>query len=99
MKRTKREIGARDAYYVENTHPAIIDSDMFSLVQKEMQHRQSINDETVGTGRYSSKYSFSGLLECGICGHKMRRQVRIMGNKKKVPAWCCTYRVTNSRSV
>lgn len=72
---------------------------MFNLVQKEIQHRQSINEETVGTGRYSSKYPFSGLLECGICGHKMRRQVRIMGNKKKVPAWCCTYRVTNGRSV
>lgn len=86
-------------YYVENTHPAIIEIDMFNLVKKEMQRRQSSSEETVGESRYTSKYAFSGLLECGICGHKLRRQIRTMGSGKKVPAWCCANRVVNGRTI
>ena len=98
-KRLKNDGQKVPLYYVENTHPAIIDIDMFNMVKKEIQRRQNTNEETVGSGRYSSKYPFSGLLECGICGHKLRRQIRSTGSGKKVAAWCCTYRVTKTRSV
>ncbi len=101
LSRTRQKNDGKKApiYLVEGSHPAIIEPDMFELVKKEMQRRRESRDEAVGGSRYTSKYPFSGLLECGICGHKLRRHVRTMGNGAKVPAWACTYRVNNDRSV
>ena len=96
-KRQRNDGSRSPVYYVENTHPAIIDKETFDLVKKEIQRRREAKDDAVGGGKYSSKYPFSGLLECGICGHKLRRQVRTMGSGKKVPAWGCSNRVVNKR--
>ena len=39
-------------------------------------------DTTVGgSSRYTSKYPFSGLLVCGICGSRLRRHVRTVGTR------------------
>lgn len=86
-------------YYVEDTHPAIIEKDVFEMVKSELARRQDAKENAVGTSRYTSKYPFSGLLICGICGTKLRRQIRQMGNGAKVPAWCCSNRVINGRTV
>ncbi len=86
-------------YYVEDTHPAIIDKEMFELVKKELQRRHDVQEEAVGGSKYSSKYPFSCLLECGICGHKLRRQIRTVGTGEKVAYWCCANRVVNTRKV
>lgn len=96
-KRQKNDGSQTPIYYVENTHPAIIDQEMFELVKEEMQRRREATEDTIGGGKYSSKYPFSGMLECGICGHKLRRHVRTVGSKKKVPSWGCSNRVTNTR--
>lgn len=96
-KRQKNDGSQTPIYYVENTHPAIIDQEMFDLAKEEMQRRREATEDTLGGGKYSSKYPFSGMLECGICGHKLRRHVRTIGSGKKVPAWGCSYRVTKSR--
>ena len=98
-KRQKSDGMNNPIYYVEGSHPAIIEQEVFDMVRQEMQRRQEATEDTVGGGKYSSKYPFSGMLECAVCGHKLRRQVRTTGSKKKVPYWCCSYRVTNDRSV
>lgn len=74
-------------YYVEDTHPAIIDQEIFELAKKEMERRRSTSAQPVVNSRYTSKYPFSGLLECGYCGTKLRRQIRTMGSGKKTPSW------------
>lgn len=98
-KRRQNDGKSSPRYYVEGTHPAIIDPDMFALVKEELKRRLESKENAVGSSRYSSKYPFSGLLVCGICGHKMRRQVRTMGTGEKVASWCCSNRVINGRSV
>lgn len=95
--RRKNDGSQSPIYYVENTHPAIIDQVTFDRVQKEIEHRKNVKENAVGAGKYSSKYPFSGLLECCICGHKLRRQVRTVGSGKKVASWCCSNRVVNKR--
>ena len=85
-------------YYVENSHPAIIDSEVFELAKKELAHRKAAKDATTGSSRYTSKYPFSGMLVCGICGSRLRRHVRTMGSGNKVAAWGCANRVENGRS-
>ena len=51
----------------------------------------------VGGGRFTSKYPFSGLIECGKCGGRLRRHVRTVGSGKKVPSWACATRIVNGR--
>jgi DNA invertase Pin-like site-specific DNA recombinase len=97
-KRVKNDGSKSPLYYVEDSHPAIIEKSMFELAKKERLRRQESSSNAVGGGRYSSKYPFSGLLECGICGHKLRRHVRTVGTGKKVAYWCCTYRQENTRA-
>lgn len=71
---------------------------MFELAKKEQIQRRSTGAQSVGNSRYTSKYPFSGMLECGYCGTKLRRQVRTMGSGKKTPSWGCCNRITNGRS-
>ena len=95
----KKNNGQAPMYYVEGTHPAIIDKEMFDMVQNEMERRKETKEQAVGNGKYSSKYPFSGVLVCGECGHKLRRHVRRVGSGKTVPAWGCCNRITNGRDV
>ena len=85
-------------YYVEDTHPAIIEKAIFDLAQAEMERRRATKETIIGGGKYSSQYLFSGKLMCGTCGSKMRRQVRTMGSGKRTASWCCCNRVINGRS-
>lgn len=98
-KYRKKNNGQAPMYYVEGTHPAIIDKEMFDMVQSEMERRKETKEQAVGSGKYSSKYPFSGLLVCGECGHKLRRHVRRVGSGKTVPAWGCCNRISNGRDV
>ena len=97
-KKRQKNTGQVPMYYAENTHPAIIDQELFDMAQAEMKRRLAEKDAAVGTSRYTSKYPFSGLLVCGTCGHRLRRHVRTVGSGKRVPAWGCTNRINNGRA-
>ena len=89
--------GERPKYYVENNHPAIIDSATFGRVQEEMARRCGKRKvKQVGTkteqGRYSSKYALTELLICGECGTPYRRCTWAANGKKKV-VWRCINRL------
>lgn len=89
--------GERPKYYVENNHPAIIDSSTFGRVQEEMARRCGKRKvKQVGTkteqGRYSSKYALTELLICGECGTPYRRCTWAANGKKKV-VWRCINRL------
>ena len=49
-------------YYAQNSHPAIISSEVFDLVQMELEWRKSLN------GSYSGKSCFASRVVCGDCG-------------------------------
>ena len=84
-------------YYVENSHPAIIERSIFDRVQAEMARRSSKRKtKEVGTktelGKYSGKYALSERLYCGECGKPYRRVTwNIRGNRKIV--WRCVSRL------
>ena len=85
-------------YYVEDTHPAIIDREMFEMAKAEMARRRSTKEQVVGGGRFTSKYPFSGMIECGNCGGRLRRHVRTIGSGKKVASWGCATKIVNGTS-
>lgn len=89
--------GERPKYYVENNHPAIIDSATFGRVQEEMARRNGKRKiKQIGTkteqGRYSSKYALTELLICGECGTPYRRCTWAANGKKKI-VWRCISRL------
>lgn len=96
--RQKNDGSKAPMYYAENSHPAIIDMEVFELAKKELAYRKAAKYATTGSSRYTSKYPFSGMLVCGICGSRLRRHVRTMGAGNKVAAWGCANRVENGRS-
>lgn len=96
-KKTKINNGERPKYYIENNHPAIIDSETFAKVQEEMSRRVSIPKiGNVGTkteqGKYSGKYALTGLVYCGECGSPYRR-CTWSSYKGKKAVWRCISRV------
>ena len=95
--RIKNE-GQVPMYYAEGTHPAIIDKELFELAKAEMARRKGAKTEAVGSSKFTSKYTFSGILICGKCGSKLRRHTRRVGSGKVVPAFGCSNRIVNGRS-
>ena len=61
-KKAVKNCGQVPSYFVEQSHPAIIDPAVFEMVQREMERR------TREGGRYSGVNIFSGKIRCGACG-------------------------------
>ncbi len=61
-KKQKVNEGEVPQYFVENSHPAIITTEIFELAQTEFKRRQGLN------GYISGKDCFTGKIKCGECG-------------------------------
>lgn len=98
-KTTKVNEGEVPQYYVQNSHPAIIEPDEFDAVQAEMERRKKLGRPTACQSPLSTK------LVCGDCGGfygskvwgsntKYRRIIWQCNNKYKGDAKCSTPHVT-----
>ena len=87
--------GEMPKYYVEGSHKAIIDRDVFMKVKAEIARRANLNPD--GKRRvYSSKYAFSGMVFCGHCGDIYRR-VKWNNRGCKSTVWRCVSRVLKGK--
>lgn len=96
-KRVRKNNGELPQYYIENSHPAIIDRKTWDRVQEELTRRAGKRKvKEVGTktaqGKYSSKYALTELLICGDCGTPYRRVTWIRNGGKKF-VWRCINRL------
>ena len=96
-KRVKKNNGELPMYYVENSHPAIIERRIFDRAQEEIARRAGKKKvKQTGTktelGRYSGKYALTELLYCGECGTPYRRCTWSRNGKKKI-VWRCVSRL------
>lgn len=83
--------GEMPKYYVEGSHEAIIDRDVFMKVKAEIARRANLNPD--GKRRaYSSKYALSGMVFWGHCGDIYRR-VKWNNRGCKFTVWRCVSRV------
>lgn len=98
-KKVKTNEGEVPQYYVENNHPAIIEPELFDLVQSEIQRRNK------GKARYSGVSIFSSKVECAECGgwygskvwhsnDKYRRIIYQCNNKFRNKTKCSTPHLT-----
>jgi hypothetical protein len=90
---TKKKIinnGALPQFYVEESHPAIINSEMFESVEKMLKSRRKKFTPSKPT---TSKYPFSGIIQCACCGKNYRRKTTVTG-----VVWvCATYNTKGKR--
>ena len=99
-RQTRKNTGELPQYYVENSHPAIIDRLTFQRVQEEMARRSSLKKvSTVAKtelAKYSGKYVLTELLSCGNCGSPYRRVTWTRPEGKKI-VWRCINRLENGK--
>ena len=89
-KRVKNN-GEVTQYYVEESHPAIIDPEIWEAVQLEFKRRESFNKEHYIKSR-DTKFAFNGKIICSKCNNAYARRTWMQpdGSKKKV--WLCSTR-------
>ena len=88
-KKQKVNEGEVPQYYVEESHPAIIDPEEFELVQAEVMRRKVLGKA------YSSSNIFSAKLICGCCGGYFGSKVWHSTSKYRRMIWQCNHKFTN----
>lgn len=83
FKRHKNN-GESDRYYAEEHHEAIISKSEFEKVQELIQIHADERKIIKSDSKYLKRYPFSGLIVCGECGSKFKRQTQSSG-----VAWAC----------
>lgn len=80
-KKQVKNTGQSPMYYVEGSHEAIIEPDVFNRVQEEVAAR----DEK----RYSGMTIFSSKIICGECGRPYGSKVHHSNDKYRKVVWRC----------
>ena len=92
-KRRLENFGEEDKFYIRNHHEPIISEEVFEKAQ-EILNRRNTNRGKIGEGntkreKYSRKYAFSCLLECGFCGGTLTRRNWHSGSQYSKVIWQC----------
>lgn len=82
-KTIKKNEGEVPQYYVENSHPAIVSAEVFTMAQAEFARRDSIAQQVSGLS------PFSGKILCAECGTYFGNKQRHSGTKYAHTVWQC----------
>ncbi len=85
-KKVVKNTNVLPQYYVENSHPAIIDEETFDLVQTELAKRGGCS-----RGR-RAKSVFDHKVICGDCGHFYGQKLWYSDSRERVYVWRCTHK-------
>ena len=88
-KKQKVNEGEVPQYFVEHSHPPIIDPEEFDLVQAEITRRRTIGKV------YSSSNIFSTKLICSCCGGYFGSKVWHSTSKYRRVIWQCNHKFQN----
>lgn len=80
-KKRGKNIGQLPQYYIEGSHPAIIDPAVFDLVQDEIAKHKDQRKRNTGP--------FTNKIVCGDCGAYYGRKVWHSTTKYKSSVWLC----------
>ena len=82
-KKMKVNEGEVPQYYVENSHPAIVEPEVFDMAQDELARRKQAGRSHHGTS------CFAGKLVCGCCGGLYGSKVWHSTDKYRRVIWQC----------
>ena len=90
-KRRLDNFGEEDQFYIREHHEAIISDEMFEKAQEILKRRAK--PRRLGTDgkreKFSRKYAFSCMLECGFCGGTLTRRSWHSGSQYNKVIWQC----------
>lgn len=85
-KKKKLNEGEIPQYYVTGNHEAIIEPEIFDMVQRELARRRR------GRNRHSGVHDFSGKIKCGECGSWYGSKVWHSNDKYRRVIWQCNHK-------
>lgn len=90
-KRRLANMGEEDRYYIQDHHEAIVSREVWDKAEEIRLKRVKprMMDATGNRERYTRQFTFSSMLECGYCGHKLSRRTRNQTISTKKPVWQC----------
>ena len=93
-KRRLTNLGEEDQFYIKNHHEAIVSEEVFDTANALLNKRRQVhnpNQSAVAGKRekYSRKYAFSGMIECGFCGTSYTRGNWHSNTKYAKIVWYC----------
>lgn len=89
-KKKKTNEGEIPQYYVENSHPAIVSKEVYSLVQQEFEKRKNSKNYM------TTSSCFSGKIFCGNCGGLYGSKVWHSNSKYRRTIWQCNNKFKNA---
>ncbi|GHV24222.1 hypothetical protein FACS189465_1090 [Clostridia bacterium] len=90
-KKRKKNEGEIPQYYVENSHEAIIDPEIFETVQNEIKARQ------IEISGHSSIHTFASKLVCGDCSGYFGSKLWHSTDKYRCRIWQCNQKFKNKQ--
>ncbi|NEW66026.1 recombinase family protein [Carnobacteriaceae bacterium zg-84] len=81
-KQQKKNEGELPQYYVENSHEAIIDKEIFDMVQVQLRHNT----------KWATEKNYFSKIECGCCGNKYCRYIWHSNSKYKRHIYRCSHK-------
>ena len=90
-KRRLENMGEEEQYYIKEHHEPIVSPEIWDAAQAIRKSRYRKNTMAVeGTRtKYSRKYAFSSMCECGFCGKYLTRRSHHQTTTSKKPVWKC----------
>ena len=85
-KKSKVNEGEVPQYYIEGSHPAIIEPEEFELVQAELLRRQNLRRQ------YNGESVFAARLVCGDCVNFFGAKVWHSNSKYRQVIWQCNHK-------
>ncbi|HBG2164848.1 TPA: recombinase family protein [Clostridioides difficile] len=92
-KRRLDNLGEEEKYYVKNNHEPIISREIFDkaheILNRRSKNRGKYEGEVTKREKYSRKYAFSCMMECGFCGGTLTRRNWHSGSEYSKVIWQC----------
>ena len=90
-KKVKKNDGDARQYYISNSHPAVISSEQFDLVQVELEKRARHGSKLSGKNPLTAK------LVCGDCGGYFGHKVFHGNDRYRTDVWYCNQRYNGDK--
>lgn len=90
-KKKKQNQGEVPMYHVKGSHEAIIDPEIFEMVQSEIEKRKKLS------GKHSGNSVFSSKIVCGKCGEFYGPKTLHSNSKYKRVVWQCRDKFNKNR--
>lgn len=90
-KRRLANMGEEEQYYIKGHHEAVVPPEIWEAAQEIRKSRYRKDTMSVdGTRKkYSRKYAFSSMCECGFCGKYLTRRSHNQTVAQTKPVWKC----------